>query len=66
MGHWTRSLLSQGRLIVRIGAQGSNSIEQLPAVSQRGNAKLLQVLGRQVRENRLVYRRMTPIVIMQS
>ena len=38
-----------------IGAQSGNGIEELAAVPQRRDAKLLQVLSREVRENRLVY-----------
>ena len=47
--------LSGGRLAARIGAQGGNRIEQLAAVPQRGNAKLLQVFSRQAGKNCLVY-----------
>jgi hypothetical protein len=38
-----------------IGAESSDGIQQLHTVSKRGDAKLLQVLVRQARENRLVY-----------
>ena len=43
------------RLAACIGAQSSDSVEQLHTVSKRRDAKLLQVLVRQARENRLVY-----------
>src|SRR5580704_1725915 len=46
--------VSGRRLAARISAQSSDSIEQLAAVPQRGNAKLLQVLSRQARKNRFV------------
>ena len=41
-------------LAARVAAQSSDSIEQLAAVPERGNAKLLQVLRRQARKNRFV------------
>jgi hypothetical protein len=44
-----------GRLAARLVMQGSDGIQQLHAVSKRRDAKLLQVLVRQTRENRLVY-----------
>ena len=44
-----------GRLAARVATQSSDSIEQLAAVPERGDAKLLQVLRRQARKNRLVY-----------
>ena len=46
--------VSRRRLAARIGAQSSNSIEELAAVPQRRDAKLFQVLSREVREDRLV------------
>ena len=39
----------------RIVAQSGDGIEELAAVPKRGDAKLLQVLRRQVRQDRLVY-----------
>jgi hypothetical protein len=48
------SLRQRRRLAARIGAQGSDSIEELPAMPQRGNAELLQVLSRQAGKNRFV------------
>src|SRR6476646_8825785 len=47
--------VNQGRLAAPLAAQGSNGIQQLHTVSKRRDAKLLQVLVRQARENRLVY-----------
>ena len=44
-----------GRLAARVATQSSDGIEQLHAVPERGDAKLLQVLVRQARKNRLVY-----------
>jgi hypothetical protein len=44
-----------GRLGARIGAQGSDGIEQLEAMPKCGDAELLQLLVRQARKNRLVY-----------
>jgi hypothetical protein len=43
------------RLAARVAAQGSDGIQQLYTVSKRRDAKFLQVLVRQARENRLVY-----------
>ena len=43
------------RLAARVAAQGSDGIQQLHTVSKRRDAKLLQVLARQARDNRLVY-----------
>src|SRR5262249_28816363 len=42
------------RLAVRVAAQSSDGIQQLDAMPKRRDAKLLQVLVRQARENRLV------------
>ena len=44
-----------GRLAAPVVAQGSDGIQELSAVTDWGNAKLLQVLLRQARQNRLVY-----------
>ena len=44
-----------GRLAARVAAQSSDGIEQLHAVPECRDAKLLQVLVRQARKNRLVY-----------
>jgi hypothetical protein len=43
------------RLAARVATQSSDSIEQFAAMPKRRDAKLLQVLGRQVGEDRLVY-----------
>jgi hypothetical protein len=43
------------RLAVRVAVQSSDGIQQLHAVPKRRDAKLLQVLVRQARENRLIY-----------
>ena len=43
------------RLAARVVTQSSDGIEQLHAVPERRDAKLLQVLCRQARKNRLVY-----------
>ena len=42
-------------LAARVATQSSDGIEQLHSVPKRGDAKLLQVLVRQARKNRLVY-----------
>ena len=42
-------------LLARVATQSSDSIQQLHAVPNRGDAKLLQGLVRQARKNRLVY-----------
>src|SRR6516165_11367820 len=42
-------------LHARVATQCSDGIQQLHTVSKRRDAKLLQVLMRQARENRLVY-----------
>ena len=47
--------VNQWRLAGRVVAQGSDCIKQFTAVAQRGDAKLLEVLGRQVSQDRLVY-----------
>ena len=44
-----------GRLAARVVTQSSDGIEQLHAMPECGDAKLLQVLCRQARKNRLVY-----------
>src|SRR6516225_9009419 len=44
-----------GRLTARVAEQGSDCIQELHTVTKRGDTKLLQVLVRQARENRLVY-----------
>ena len=44
-----------GRLAARVAPQGSDGIQQLHTVPKRCDAKLLQVLVRQTRKNRLVY-----------
>ena len=60
-GSWRRSRWSSrycrdgGRLTTRVATQSSDGIQQLHTVTKRGDAKLLQVLVRQARENRLVY-----------
>ena len=44
-----------GRLTARVVTQSSDGVEQLHPVPKRRDAKLLQVLCRQARKNRLVY-----------
>ena len=44
-----------GRLAARVVTQSRDGVEQLHAVPNRGDAKLLQGLVRQARKNRLVY-----------
>src|SRR5262249_39780492 len=43
------------RPTARVVTQSSDGIQEFHTVTERGNAKLLQVLVRQARENRLVY-----------
>ena len=47
--------VNRGRLTARVAAQSSDGIQELHTVTKRGDTKLLQVLMRQARENRLVY-----------
>src|SRR5262245_65850492 len=47
--------VSRGRLAARVVTQRSDSIEQLHTVPKRRDAKLLEVLFRHARKNRLVY-----------
>ena len=44
-----------GRLAARVVTQSSDGLQQLHAVPECCDAKLLEVLFRQARENRLVY-----------
>src|SRR5262245_54666267 len=53
-GRCTRCV-SGGCLTARLVTQRSDGIQQLHAVPKRRDAKLLQVLVRQARKNRLVY-----------
>ena len=46
---------NQWGLDARIGPHSGNSIEELAPVAQRGDAKLLEVFRREVRQDRLVY-----------
>src|SRR5215813_13693309 len=46
--------VNEGRLTARVATQSSDGIQELHTVTKRGDAKLLQVLVRQARENRLV------------
>src|SRR5262249_53218299 len=43
------------RLTVWVATQGSNGVQQLHTMPKRRDAKLLEVLVRQARQNRLVY-----------
>src|SRR5262249_42238111 len=54
-GGWGRLPFTGRPPIARVATQSSDGIQQLHTVTKRGDAKLLQVLVRQARENRLVY-----------
>ena len=54
MGAGRVHCFSGGRLAVRVGAQSGDSVEQLAAMPECRDAKLLQVLSRQVRQDRFV------------
>ena len=47
--------VNRGRLTARLVTQSSDGIQQLHTVPERGDAKLLQGLVRQARQDRLVY-----------
>src|SRR5262249_44570094 len=47
--------INGGRLTARVVTQCGNRSQQLAAVPERNYAKLLEVLGREVRQDRLIY-----------
>src|SRR5262249_51576965 len=54
-GAWSGLQVTGRRLRALVAAQSSDGIEELHAVAQCRDAKLLQVLVRQARQDRLVY-----------